>query len=234
MGRVQLENVALPPSHQSHLAARRLGILRPIGARLHPTHIRGRPRCVVERIEGMDALDESAIALGIKPGPIGSGFISDGPKFIIYFIGLNEGGRKNNAKHQRKPWFMSSAIVLDPNSCRCRLMLRSTPKKENTAVPVDVPTSTCHHFHIFTIQIGKTWGVGGGAHPLPRHALYGYGISLMLATCTKFRSRDSSGTTSGTRILKRCRNMHSSGDQGTMTTCSGHPPKPPKQFEAKG
>ena len=155
---ILMEPVALPPSH---LAARRLGILRPIGARLHPTHIRGRPRCVVERIEGMDALDESAIALGIKPGPIGSGLISDGPKFIIYFIGLNEGGRKNNAKHQRKPWFMSSAIVLDPNSCRCRLMLRSTPKKENTAVPVDVPTSTCHHFHIFTIQIGKTWGVEG-------------------------------------------------------------------------
>ena len=139
------EPVALP----SHLSARRLGILRPIGARLHPTHIRGRPRCVVERIEGMDALDESAIALGIKPGPIGCGLISDGPKFIIYFIALNEGGRKNNAKHQRKPWFMGSAIVLDPNSCRCRLMLRSTPKKENTAVPVDVQTSTCHHFHIF-------------------------------------------------------------------------------------
>ena len=53
---------------------------------------------------------------------------------------------------------------------------------------------------------------------LPRRELYGYGISLMLATCTRFRSRESSGTTSGTRILKRCRNMQSSGDQGTMTT----------------
>ena len=193
MGRVQLENVALPPSHQSHLAARRLGILRPIGARLHPTHIRGRPRCVVERIEGMDALDESAIALGIKPGPIGSGFISDGPKFIIYFIGLNEGGRKNNAKHQRKPWFMSSAIVLDPNSCRCRLMLRSTPKKENTAVPVDVPTSTCHHFHIFTIQIGKTWGVGGV--PIPCQGTRCMGMAS--ASCWPHAPKSAAGTAQG-------------------------------------